>query len=65
MKSFLCALPVTLAASTAFACPACAGRNDGGPGLFVAYAAMVISPFIATAIVIRILKPMLLNKDGQ
>ncbi len=49
---------VLLSASVASACPACAGRNDGGAALLVAYAAMVLAPFAAAYVVARIIKRM-------
>ena len=47
-----------LTPATALGCPACAARSDGGPTLLLAYAAMVLSPFLASLVVIRVVKNM-------
>ena len=47
---------VCLAATRALACPACAGREDGGPALFSIYATMVLAPFFFVAIAWRVIR---------
>ena len=47
-----------LFARVASACPACAGRDDGGARLLLVYAAMVAAPFLAAYVVVRIIRRM-------
>lgn len=56
---------VLLATRVAAACPACAGREDGGVGLFAVYAAMVSLPFLAAALVYRIVKSISLEDSPR
>jgi hypothetical protein len=56
--SVVVSLVVFLAiAPDAMACPSCAGRDDGGGSTqLIVYAAMILTPFAATAIVIRYIR---------
>ena len=47
---------LVLAPAVARACPSCAGRNDGGAGLLVALAAMILLPFAITGVLVPYLR---------
>jgi hypothetical protein len=56
---FVTAVLTLLVGRTAMACPTCATRDDqGGVALLFVYAAMVLAPFLATYVVIRVIKAM-------
>ena len=54
----LALLLVSLIGADALGCPACAGREDGGPALFSIYATMVVAPFFAVAIAWRSIRSL-------
>tara|TARA_Y100001934_G_C12303087_1_gene750995 strand:- start:365 stop:622 length:258 start_codon:yes stop_codon:yes gene_type:complete len=60
VKSFIlaaAALCITLSApQSAWACPACAGNNDGGTTYIIILGLMILLPFGVTYIVYRLLK---------
>ncbi len=50
------ALALLLAACPSWACPACAGNPDGGITRYLLIGLMVISPYIAATVVIRLIR---------
>lgn len=44
-----------------WACPACAGRSDGGIGALFIYAAMIVLPFLIAVVAVRVIRRL---EDG-
>jgi len=49
-------LAMLLVASSAAACPACAGREADGPGFYVALASMILFPFMVVAVAFPVIR---------
>jgi hypothetical protein len=56
MSRWLAALLFALAPAVALACPACAGRNDGGLSTLYLLGTMILLPFGVAAVVLTVVR---------